>query len=121
MSMIRWFCPRCHAESSLATSRCPACGALDDGSFDTRLRRALRHRIPETAAFAATVLANRGCRDAIPELLDLSLAGEPMRVEAALEALGSFLDDDRVRKRLHEARVNGTARERRIAGRLLVE
>ncbi len=87
--------------------------------FNTALRRALHHRIPETAAMAATVLAARGCDESIPDLIELSYAKDPMRAEAGLEALGSFLIDERARWRLGEARVDGTARERRIASRIL--
>lgn len=68
---------------------------------------------------AAAILAERGCDDAIPELIELSLSKDPMRAEAGLEALGAFLLDERARWRLREARVDGTIRERRIAARIL--
>lgn len=75
---MHWFCSNCHLELAEQIYRCPRCGTVEGGaSFNERLKRALGHPVPETAALAAGILAKRRCDEAIPELLELSNAASP--------------------------------------------
>lgn len=109
------FCLSCGAEFAYDQQGvCPRCGASQAQSFDEAPIRALRHPVPDSAAFAAHVLGVRRVIAAIPALIESSRSDEPEGAEAALEALAHF-DDDRSRARILEALWDDRVRMRHLA------
>lgn len=88
----------------MAAESCLRCGAAleTEEDFDERLVWALRHPDTEVAMLAAELLGARGSRLAIPALLDQTRSPDPYRAATAAQALGAFVDDERVRARLQE-------------------
>ncbi|MHB8140564.1 MAG: HEAT repeat domain-containing protein [Vulcanimicrobiaceae bacterium] len=112
---IHRFCLACGREYAFDEDRCPACGEPSLGhDFDGDLLKALAHPIPDVAANAARLLGQRQPAGALEALLRASQSAEPLRAEAALEALASF-DDQQAHARIHEALGDSRVRMRAIA------
>ncbi len=120
---IRFFCPGCWKEIPASAEDCPFCGArlaaLDLEPFVAKLRRALAHPEPQTAARAAWILGERRERQAVPDLVRLlEASADPFLAEAAAEALGT-IGDRAALPALRQACAAGPVRVRQAAVRAI--
>lgn len=115
------YCPACYAVNPYAATACERCGAVlvTEEAYDERLIWALRHPDTETAVLAAELLGARGARRAIGPLLEATRSSDPYRAAAAARALGAFVDEPRVARRLRQLADDGPAIVRRAAAAAL--
>jgi len=117
------FCPFCFAQVGRETKFCPKCGA-DPDDFDAlpfarKLRLALNHPEPVTAARAAWILGERGEHEAVEDLIRvLETTADSYLAENAALALGK-LGDSRAVPNLRRAASRGTLRVRHAAAAAL--
>lgn len=117
---MTFFCPKCWKEIPPGAETCPhCCSSLseEDGKpFVEKLRSALRHPEPETAARAAWILGERHELSVADELIRvLKTTQDGFLAEVAAEALGK-IGDPRALPALERAAVSGTVRVRRASG-----
>jgi HEAT repeat protein len=120
---VVFFCPFCFAEIDRAAKLCPRCG-VDPAEFDAlpfsqKLRLALNHPEPETAARAGWILGERGEHEAVVDLIRvLKTTPDSYLAENAAVALGK-LGDSRAVPNLRRAASRGTLRVRHAAAAAL--
>jgi HEAT repeat protein len=98
---VTWFCLRCFKEVGAQEKRCPVCGAdlvaMDAEELDTRLARALNHRLSSRRMIAALVLGNRRAVSAVPALAEIAQQDDDPFVSAqAVRALARIGTEDAI-------------------------
>jgi HEAT repeat protein len=120
---MTFFCPKCWREVPPASLTCPHCRAQlaeeDAKPFVEKLRSALRHREPETAARAAWILGERREVSAVADLIYvLKTSQDGFLAESAAEALGKIGDPSAL-PMLEHALVSGQVRVRGASRRAI--
>lgn len=90
-----WYCPMCWTEWGEGAERCLICDARpeNDAGFEERLIAGLRAKEGSEVQWAATILAQRQTKLAVPELIRvLETSHQEFVLEAAASALGRLGD-----------------------------
>ena len=88
---MQWYCMECFSEVGEGVPRCPACGAdleaQDREDLDSKLLRALGHRLSDRRIMAARALGARRTNDALPALMRAVEGDDPYVAAEAIRAL----------------------------------
>lgn len=92
---MTWFCPACFIIVDERAIECASCGAdlvaLDRDEWDEKLRRALRHHLPDRRVLAARALGLRRTESAVDDLVAIAESDlDPYVAAAAVAALASI-------------------------------
>jgi HEAT repeat protein len=114
-----WFCPQCWSDIPSGEETCPRCGAdlaaLEKTDYESKLIRALEHRMADRRLIAARVLGQIRSPKAVPALIKLADRGDdPYAAAEAVSALAR-IDDAKAREYLLKASRHPSAVVRQAA------
>lgn len=118
-----WFCPQCWSEIARGEETCARCGAdvaaLSRADYESKLIRALQHRMADRRLIAARVLGQIRSSKAVPALIKLAeRSDDPYAAAEAVSALAR-IDDAAAREYVRKARRHPSAVVRQAASQAI--